>query len=119
MKVNFLRGYLQWYFDLLNYLRAVWLFDEDVEQSNILFHVLENLLLESVHPGLIPGISRNFQKFPIKDMKARLTSKHFGHIKTDFLVVILQYFFPGCILARSTQLSEIAYSEQYRIRDYT
>ena len=47
--------YLQWVLSLLTDLYAVGFFDENVEQGNVLLHVLENLLLKGVHPGLIPA----------------------------------------------------------------
>ena len=47
--------HLQWVLPLLANLDAVGFFDEYVKQSNVLLHVLEDLLFKGVHPRLIPA----------------------------------------------------------------
>ena len=51
---NFME-HLQWVLPLLANLDAVGFFDEYVKQGNVLLHVLENLLLKRIQPGLIPN----------------------------------------------------------------
>ena len=95
--------YLQWVLSLLADFDAVGFFDEDVQQGNILLHVLEDLLLKGVHPGLIPA----HQFISFKEVRAPVTGDHIHHIEAEVGVAFLQNFLPGRVLARPIQLSEV------------
>ena len=99
--LNFMQ-YLQWVLSLLNDFDAVGFFDEYVQQGNVLLHVLEDLLLKGVHPGLIPA-----QLISIKEFSAPVTGDHIHHIEAEVGVALLQNFLPGRLLARPIQLPEV------------
>ena len=94
--------YLQWVLSLLNDFDAVGFFYENVEQGNVLLHVLEDLLLKGVHPALIPA-----QHVGIKEFRTPITGDPIYHIKAEVGVAFLQSFLPGRLLARPIQLAEV------------
>ena len=94
--------YLQWVLSLLDDFDAEGFFDEDVQQGNILLHVLEDLLLKGVLPGLIPA-----QLISSKEFRAPVTGHHIYHIEAEAGIAFLQNFLPGRVLARPIQLSEV------------
>ena len=94
--------YLQRELHLLNDLCAVGFFDKDLEQGNIRFHILENLLFKGTHPGPIPPL----QGIRDKEYVARITGEHIVHIPAEVRIVLFQNFCLGCLSARSVQLSE-------------
>ena len=80
--------YLQRELHLLNYLCAVGFFDKDLEQSNIRFHIFENLLFKGIHPGPIPPL----QGIRDKEYVARITGEHIVHIATEVGIALFQSF---------------------------
>ena len=74
---NFMED-LQWVLPLLHDFDAVGFFDEYVKQSNILLHVLEDLLFKGIYPGLIPS-----QLICIKEFRAPVTADHIDHIEAE------------------------------------
>ena len=94
--------YSHWEFYLLADLHTVRIFDEDVQERNVLLHVLEDLFLKVVHPALIPA-----QYVGIKEFRTPIAGDHIHHIKAEVGVAFLQDFLPGRLLARPIQLSEV------------
>ena len=97
--------YLQWVLSLLNDFDAVGFFYEYVEQGNVLLHVLEDLLLERVHSGLVP--TRFQQGIGVKEFNANVSSDHVHHIKAEVRVTFLQNFLSCRLLASPIQLPEV------------
>ena len=97
--------YSHWEFYLLADLHTVRIFDEDVQQGNVLLHVLEDLLLERVHSGLVP--TKFQQGIGVKEFNANVSSDHVHHIKAEVRVTFLQNFLSCRFLASSIQLPEV------------